>query len=53
MILRKIDADLYKGLLYIKDMKEDAAQLFQTFMYYDSIRKVYVLLKNNGHKLGD
>lgn len=33
--LRKIDKDLYNSLLYIRDMEEDAKDLYLTFQFKD------------------
>lgn len=47
--LKTIDPDLYKSLVYIKDMEEDASELGLTFMYTDNIRKKNIQLLPNGH----
>jgi ubiquitin-protein ligase E3 B len=49
--LKTIDPDLYKSLVYIKDMDEDASELSLTFMFTDPIRKKSIQLLPNGHMI--
>jgi hypothetical protein len=49
--LKTIDPDLYKSLVYIKDMDEDASELSLTFMYTDHIRNKSIQLLPNGHMI--
>ncbi len=47
--LQNIDPDLYKSLIYIKNMKENARELGITFLYKDEIRNKNIQLIPNGH----
>ena len=49
--LWKIDSKLYKSLVMIKNMEEDASELELTFEYKDEQRKKYINLKPYGAKI--